>query len=226
MKTPWITALVLLVAACSPAAPAPVDADLQPPLPLALSVTFPDLTERLEWTISFPLGWVSEAVTPSGLGGRLVKEGPVGLTSASLTFTTLTGAYTPRTVLAVLSDALGRNGYTDVTIGAVDGLPPPLPGTSAAAVYLTARHAGTPVQAAWVVNTLDITQYSNWPITALQLWAIEFPAGHAREKLRTLLAILGSARLNDTGVPVGETWYGKIAEKWMRELGRHEPPAL
>jgi len=219
-KDGFIAGLVIVLLGCNQPAAGGIDRNLQPPLPLALSVNFPDLTERLEWTISFPAGWVSEALTPSGLGGRLIKEDPVGLTSASLTFTTLNGAYTPRTALDVLRESLARSGYTEVTVGAVGDLPPPLQGTNAAAVYLTARHAGTPVQAAWVVMTQDFSQYSLWPVTALQLWAIEFPAGRAREKLRTLLAILGSARLSDTGVPVGETWYGEIAETWMRELGR------
>lgn len=190
------------------------------PLPLTHADTFLDLTERMEWTINYPAGWTSSAVSPSGLGGRVIKEDVIGLTSASLTFTTLNGAYSSRTVLDPLLESLRHNGYTDVKVVSVNDLPPPIQGTQAAEVYLSAVHAGTKVQGAWVVVTQDISDpYSGWSATALQLWAIEFPEGQARQKLPTLLAILSSAKLGETGTPVGETWYGEIAEKWMKALG-------
>lgn len=189
-------------------------------LPLTQTDTFLDLTERMRWTINYPAGWTSSAVSPSGLGGRVIKEDAIGLTSASLTFTTLNGAYDPRTVLEPLLDSLRRNGYTDVKVLSVNDLPPPIQGTQAVEVYLSAVHAGTEVQGAWVVVTQDISDpYSGWSATALQLWAIEFPEGQAKEKLPTLLAILSSAKLGEPGTAVGETWYGEIAERWMKALG-------
>lgn len=214
--------LALAVAGCTQAAQVPdVQAPvvpLQQPLPLVLSISFPDLTERLEWTISFPAGWTAEAVHPTGLGGRWIKEDPIGLTSASITFTTLNGSYTTRSVLDVVVGSLPRNGYADINVTAVNDLPPVM-GAQALEVYLNALHSGTRIHAAWVVRTVDLTQSGPWPATALELWALEFPAGQAARKLPTLLAILRSARLSDTGIPVGETWYGKIAENWMDTLG-------
>lgn len=208
--------IILLVILLSGCAQAPQ------PLPLTQTDRFIDLTERMEWTISYPAGWTSSLPRWSdrGWGGRWIREDAIGLTSASLTFTTVNGAYTSRTILAPLLDALREN-YADIKVVAVNDLPKPIQGTQAVEVYLSAVHAGTRVLVAWVVETQDLSQYSMWPITAVQIWAIEVPEGQVRQKLPTLLAILGSARIGvgPQESKVGETWYGEIAERWMKNLG-------
>lgn len=88
-----IVFLVILLSGCAQAPPraGQIPGKMQEirgkPLPLTQTDKFLDLTERMYWTIRYPVGWTSSAVSPSGLGGRVIKEDAVGLTNASLTFT-------------------------------------------------------------------------------------------------------------------------------------------